>query len=107
MENDLYSLASRFEEMDALLVFHNVFIPWDKVFIYQSVEAGNQLYPKTGIGHQPAHQSGVRGLVKLSFAAEVAMKLADSIGVDGFKCTKPVSRAYARCRNDTCSPASS
>lgn len=79
-----HPLASRFEEMDALLVFHNVFIPWDKVFIYQSVEAGNQLYPKTGIGHQPAHQSGVRGLVKLSFAAEVAMKLADSIGVDGF-----------------------
>ncbi len=79
-----HPLASRFEEMDALLVFHNVFIPWDKVFIYQSVEAGNQLYPKTGIGHQPAHQSGVRGLVKLSFAAEVAMKVADSIGVDGF-----------------------
>jgi len=54
-----HPLASRFEEMDALLVFHNVFIPWDKVFIYQNIEAGNQLYPKTGIGHQPAHQSGV------------------------------------------------
>lgn len=79
-----HPLASKFEEMDALLVFHNVFIPWDKVFIYQSIEAGNQLYPRTGIGHQPAHQSGVRGLVKLSFAAEVVMKLADSIGVDGF-----------------------
>lgn len=79
-----HPLASKFEEMDALLVFHNVFIPWDKVFIYKSVDAGNQLYPRTGIGHQPAHQSGVRGLVKLSFAAEVVMKLADSIGVDGF-----------------------
>ncbi|MGP4078884.1 4-hydroxyphenylacetate 3-hydroxylase family protein [Pseudalkalibacillus sp. R45] len=79
-----HPLASRFEEMDALLVFEDVFVPWNRVFINQNVEAANLLYPKTGIGIQPAHQSGVRGLVKLSFAMEVACKLADSIGVDGY-----------------------
>ena len=77
-----HPLASRFEEMDALLVFEDVVVPWDRVFLYNNVEAANLLYPKTGAGQQPAHQSGVRGLVKMQFAAEVAMKLADSIGVD-------------------------
>ncbi|MCR8645750.1 4-hydroxyphenylacetate 3-hydroxylase [Paenibacillus sp. N1-5-1-14] len=77
-----HPLASRFEEMDALLVFNDVLVPWDRVFLYNNVEAANLLYPKTGIGQQPSHQTGVRGLVKLQFAVEVAVQLADSIGVD-------------------------
>ncbi|MBO9130662.1 4-hydroxyphenylacetate 3-hydroxylase N-terminal domain-containing protein [Bacillus sp. 165] len=77
-----HPLASRFEEMDAVLVFNDVLVPWDRVFLYNNVEAANLLYPKTGIAQQPAHQSGVRGYIKLAFATEVACKLADSIGVD-------------------------
>lgn len=77
-----HPLASRFEEMDAVLVFHDVVVPWDRVFLYNNVEAANLLYPKTGIGQQPSHQTGVRGLLKLQFATEVAIRLADSIGVD-------------------------
>ncbi|UFJ41090.1 4-hydroxyphenylacetate 3-hydroxylase [Brevibacillus humidisoli] len=77
-----HPLASRFEEMDAVLVFNDVLVPWDRVFLYNNVEAANLLYPKTGIGQQPAHQTGVRGLIKLQFATEVAVRLADSIGVD-------------------------
>ncbi|WP_078408776.1 4-hydroxyphenylacetate 3-hydroxylase family protein [Priestia abyssalis] len=79
-----HPLASRFEEMDAVLVFHDVVVPWDRVFLYNNVEAANLLYPKTGIAQQPAHQSGVRGWVKLAFATEVACKIADSIGVDTY-----------------------
>lgn len=79
-----HPLASRFEEMDAVLVFHDVVVPWDRVFLYNNVEAANLLYPKTGIAQQPAHQSGVRGWVKLAFATEVACKIADSIGVDNY-----------------------
>ncbi|WP_085505363.1 4-hydroxyphenylacetate 3-hydroxylase family protein [Thalassobacillus devorans] len=79
-----HPLSSRYEEMDALLVFNDVFVPKHRIFINQNVEAANLLYPKTGIGQQPAHQSGVRGLIKLQFASEVAARVADSIGVDGY-----------------------
>ncbi|MGE7768012.1 4-hydroxyphenylacetate 3-hydroxylase family protein [Peribacillus sp. NPDC096540] len=79
-----HPLASRYEEMDALLVFNDVLVPWNRVFLYNNVEAANRLYPMTGIAEQPAHQSGVRGYIKLAFAVEVACKVADSIGVDGF-----------------------
>ena len=79
-----HPVASRFEEIDALLVFNDVLVPWDRVFLYNNVEAANLLYPMTGIEQQPSHQSAVRGLVKLQFAAEVACRLADSIGVDAY-----------------------
>ncbi len=79
-----HPLASRYEEMDALLVFEDVLVPWDKVFLYNNVEAANLLYPMTGIAEQPAHQSGVRGYIKLKFAVEVACKVADSIGADQY-----------------------
>lgn len=79
-----HPLASRFEEMDAVLVFDDVLVPWERVFINQNVEAGNLLYPKTAINLQPSHQSAVRGLTKLSFVTDVACSIADAIGVDGF-----------------------
>jgi anthranilate 3-monooxygenase (FAD)/4-hydroxyphenylacetate 3-monooxygenase len=68
--------------MDAVLAFEDVVVPWDRVFLHNNIEAANNLYPRTGIATQPAHQSGVRGYIKLAFATEVACKLADSIGVD-------------------------
>lgn len=77
-----HPLASRFEEADALLVFDDVLVPWERVFINQSVEAGNSLYPSTGINQQPSHQSAVRGYTKIQFVADVACAIADAIGVD-------------------------
>ena len=40
--------------------------------------------PMAGIEQQPSHQTAVRGLVKLQFAAEVACRVADSIGADAY-----------------------
>ena len=79
-----HPLASRFEEMDAVLVFDDVHVPWERVFINQNVEAGNSIYAKTAINLQPSHQSSVRGLTKISFVTEVACAVADAIGVDGY-----------------------
>lgn len=79
-----HPLAARFEEMDAILVFHDVLVPWSRVFLYGNVEAANALYPETGLWQQPAHQTAVRGLEKLTLVTAVAVKLAESIGIDGF-----------------------
>lgn len=78
-----HPVASRFEEMDAILVFNDVLVPWDRVFVHNNLEAGNSVYAQTGLS-QNTHQNGVRGLVKLKFAQQVASRVADAIGVDGF-----------------------
>ena len=79
-----HPVASRFEEMDAVVVFHDVLIPRERVFLYGNVAAANGLYPKTGLWQHPSHQTAVRGLVKLSFVVGVAIKVAKAIGADLF-----------------------
>lgn len=78
-----HPLASRFEEMDAVLIFNDVVVPWNRIFVHNNLEAGNTVYAQTGLS-QNTHQNGVRGLVKLRFAQQVASRVADAIGVDGF-----------------------
>ncbi|MGE3990864.1 4-hydroxyphenylacetate 3-hydroxylase family protein [Pseudorhodoplanes sp.] len=79
-----HPLASRFEEMDAVVIFHDVLIPRERVFLYGDVAAANGLYPKTGLWQHPSHQTAVRGLIKLSLAVGVAIKVANAIGADSF-----------------------
>ena len=33
-----YPLSSRFDESDSYVVFDNVFVPWEHVFIYRNIE---------------------------------------------------------------------
>ncbi|HDR5354334.1 TPA: 4-hydroxyphenylacetate 3-hydroxylase [Bacillus thuringiensis] len=75
-----HPLASRFEEMDAVLIFNDVLIPWERVFAFNNIEASNMLFPTKGI----SHQASVRGYIKLQFVTQVACVLADIIGVDEY-----------------------
>jgi anthranilate 3-monooxygenase (FAD)/4-hydroxyphenylacetate 3-monooxygenase len=79
-----HPLSSRFEESDALVVFNDVLVPWERVFVYQDVELANAMYGDTNLRQHTAHQTNVRGLVKLQLATGLAMSLARSVKADGF-----------------------
>jgi anthranilate 3-monooxygenase (FAD) / 4-hydroxyphenylacetate 3-monooxygenase len=79
-----HPLSSRFEEADCLVVFDDVLIPWDRVFLHGNVELANKVYTDTNVRQHTAHQTGVRGLVKMQFIVGVAMKLAQTVKIDGF-----------------------
>ncbi|GAA1397543.1 4-hydroxyphenylacetate 3-monooxygenase, oxygenase component [Pseudonocardia kongjuensis] len=79
-----HPLSSRFDEPDALVVFDDVLVPWDRVFLHGDVTASNRMYDAVGLGPHLAHQTGVRGLVKLRFAVAVAAALAEAVRVDTF-----------------------
>jgi anthranilate 3-monooxygenase (FAD)/4-hydroxyphenylacetate 3-monooxygenase len=79
-----HPLSTRFEENDSLLIFKDVFIPWERVFCYRNVELSNRLYTATGIRNQTAHQTNTRALVKMQFAVGVAVAVARSIKADQF-----------------------
>jgi 4-hydroxyphenylacetate 3-monooxygenase len=72
-----YPLSARFDETDALLVLHDVFVPWEHVFVYRDVPLISAQWHET-----PAHglsnlQALVRYGVKLEFASGLAVKLAE------------------------------
>lgn len=79
-----HPLATNFEEADALVVFDDVLVPWERVFLYNDVTIGNALYPDTNLRQHTAHQTAVRGLVKVQFAVGVAMAVAQAVKSDAF-----------------------
>ena len=62
-----YPLSARLDETDAMVVFDNVLVPWERVFIYRDAEMCNGLYNRTGampqIMHQFSHQEPRQGRV--------------------------------------------
>ncbi|HTF51610.1 MAG TPA: 4-hydroxyphenylacetate 3-monooxygenase, oxygenase component [Pseudonocardia sp.] len=79
-----HPLSAHFEEADSLVVFDDVLVPWHRVFLHGSVELANKLYVETNLRQHTAHQTGVRGLVKMQFITGVAMKLAQTVKIDSF-----------------------
>jgi aromatic ring hydroxylase len=53
-------LAERFDEMDAVCVFDEVLVPWDRVFIDRDVHMANSLRSGTDMTAYAWHQSAVR-----------------------------------------------
>ncbi len=73
-------LASRFEEMDALAVFHEVVVPWERVFLKGDPALCNGLFRETLVFHHGAHQFTVKNLAKAEFVLGVASLVAEAIG---------------------------
>ncbi|MEO6827669.1 MAG: 4-hydroxyphenylacetate 3-monooxygenase, oxygenase component [Microbacteriaceae bacterium] len=77
-------LASRFEEMDAVVVFDNVFVPNDRIFMLGHPELCNGFYSETGAAALMTHQVVTRTICKSEFFLGLASEIAGSIGIDGF-----------------------
>jgi aromatic ring hydroxylase len=74
-----HPLSSRFEESDALIIFEDVFVPWERVFFHNQLEIANNARSETSSGSPLYQQSAVRAYVKAGMAAAIAHKLADSV----------------------------
>ncbi|SJZ71026.1 4-hydroxyphenylacetate 3-monooxygenase [Pilibacter termitis] len=79
-----YPLSNRFDELDAFLIFEDVFIPWERVFVFGSAKKSNQFFEKSGLFMHTAHQDEVRGVVKLEFVTALAKRIAISLGLTDF-----------------------
>ena len=80
-----HPLSSRFEEMDALVVFDDVRVPWENVLLYRDVERCNTVYARTGAAAGMAHQVVVKNIAKTEFVLGLASLLVSSIGVETYQ----------------------
>ena len=79
-----YPLSTRFDETDALVVFDDVFVPWENVFVYRDVGLVRAQFFET-----PAHvlgnnQAQIRLTTKMKFVLGVARKIAAVNRIDTF-----------------------
>lgn len=77
-----FPLSSQFDEMDATVVFDNVLVPWDRVFLHEDIHLLNRMYKDTRMREMTAHQTNARLEVKLGFLYAVALKMAEAAGID-------------------------
>jgi 4-hydroxyphenylacetate 3-monooxygenase len=79
-----YPLSTRFDETDSLVVFDDVYVPWEQVFVYRDLQMLRAQYFET-----PAHvfqnnQAQIRLAVKLQFILGLARKIAATTRIDTF-----------------------
>jgi 4-hydroxyphenylacetate 3-monooxygenase len=60
-------LSSRYEEMDCLVVFDDVVVPWDRVFLLDDQAAANDAFAATGAVVHMMHQVACKNLAKAEF----------------------------------------
>jgi 4-hydroxyphenylacetate 3-monooxygenase len=80
-----YPLSSRVDENDSIIVFDNVFVPWENVFTYADVDKANNFFPRSGFLPRFMFHGCSRLAVKMDFIAGLLLKAVASTGVGDFR----------------------
>jgi len=80
-----HPLGSRFEEFDAIVVFDDVLVPWERVFLYGDNALCNDVYGKTGAVIHMMHQVAAKNVAKTELLLGIACAIVDSIQIGVFQ----------------------
>jgi 4-hydroxyphenylacetate 3-monooxygenase len=80
-----HPLSSRFDENDAVMIFDNVFVPWENLLVYRDPEKVNAFYPESRFVNRFTLQAGARLTVKLEMMAGLFAKAIATNGTDAFR----------------------
>jgi 4-hydroxyphenylacetate 3-monooxygenase len=73
-------LGSRFEEMDCIVFFDDVLVPWESVFLLYDVDRLNRAPHVTHSTAHSAHQGAAKNLAKCEFVLGVALLMTQALG---------------------------
>lgn len=77
-----YPLSTRFDESDALVVFDDVLIPWEHVFVYRDIERLRRQWFETAAHVLGNTQAQIRLVVKLKFLLGLARRITIVNGIE-------------------------
>ncbi len=75
-----HPLGSRFEEMDCVVFFDDVLVPWERVFLLYDVNRLNTTPHVTHSTAHSAHQGAAKNLAKCEFVLGVALLMTQTLG---------------------------
>ncbi len=81
-------LSARFEEMDAVVVFDDVLVPWERVFMYGDPAQCNAAFAETGAVVHMMHQVACGKLAKAEFFVGLLCAMARATNRDKDMTTK-------------------
>ncbi|MDP9463521.1 MAG: 4-hydroxyphenylacetate 3-hydroxylase [Actinomycetota bacterium] len=74
-----HPLSSRFDEQDAFVIFHDVEVPRERVFIDGDIEVYNSVMGPTAWWPNIMQQTTIRAMTKLEFAYGLACRMAEAV----------------------------
>src|ERR1043166_315537 len=80
-----YPLSSRMDENGSILIFKDVFVPYENVFAYGDIEKVNNFFPRSGFVPRFMFQGCPRLSVKLDFLAGLLLKAVEATGAKDFR----------------------
>jgi 4-hydroxyphenylacetate 3-monooxygenase len=80
-----HPLGSRFDEMDAMVYFDDVVVPWDRVLLMNDIELANRAYAETGAVLHMAHQVVNLKISKTEAFLGVIQAIIDMIGTGDYQ----------------------
>jgi 4-hydroxyphenylacetate 3-monooxygenase len=78
-----HPLGSRFEEMDAIVFFDDVLVPWERVFLYGDTNLCNNMAQNTNQYTHSGHQVVTKNVAKCEFVVGLANLVVKTLGSDG------------------------
>ena len=79
-----YPLSSRFDEQDGVVIFDDVLVPWDRVFLDGDTVGHDEVISHTNWRAHIVHQAMTRAWTKLELAFGLGHAMADATGVNSF-----------------------
>lgn len=80
-----YPLSSQFDEVDAIVVFDHVLVPWECVLLYKDSEKASTIFTETNLNIMLLYQAVSRQIIKTEFILGVGETLANSIDVTQYQ----------------------
>jgi len=80
-----HPLAGRFDEQDAVVIFDDVLVPWDRIFLLEDVETANTLQEATSGIVFMSTQVIIKNIAKTEFVLGVISLISDTIGIGEFQ----------------------
>src|SRR5713101_4847439 len=75
-----HPLGSRFEEMDCVVFFDDVLVPWERVFLLGDVDLVNGMATATHASLHTAHQGAAKNVAKCEVVLGVALLMTQTLG---------------------------
>ena len=80
-----HPLGSRFEEPDAVVVFDDVHVPYERCFVLGDPELCNGFYTRTSAAAHMTHQVIARTTAKTEYILGLVSLLTEAIGIEQFQ----------------------
>jgi 4-hydroxyphenylacetate 3-monooxygenase len=75
-------LSSRYEELDAVVIFDNVLVPWERIFMYRDPSLCNQAFTESNAVLHMMHQVTAGKLAKAEFVVGLLCAMAHATNKD-------------------------